>query len=230
MMDKISRYLDHAVLNPEMTEQEAIDAIKLGIENNVRTVCVRPCDIELAIKLCSGSATEVCCVIGFPHGTVPSEIKASEAALYIKLGAREVDMVVNYGYICSGKWELVENDIRAVSEVTRQAGVTLKVIFETSMLTLEEVDRATRVAIKAKADFVKTSTGFNGGGASEEAVEVMLRAAEGKIKVKASGGIRDYQRAKMFVDMGCHRLGVGYNSTPVICQGNKVSDFNRNDY
>ena len=227
---KISRYLDHAVLKPELSAKEAEEAILLGIQYKVRTVCVRPWDIELAVRLCAGSETEVCTVVGFPHGTVPSEIKAAEARLYIEKGVREVDMVVNYGFIKSNAWDLVEKDIRAVSEVTRSAGILLKVILETAMLTPEEITKATEAAIRAHADFVKTSTGFNGGGATEEAVRIMLETAAGRIKVKPSGGIRDAERARMFVEMGAHRLGVNYVSVPAICDGSAVKSGTTQGY
>lgn len=216
MEKSIARYLDHAVLKPELSRKEAIKAIQLGIDYNVKTVCVRPCDIDIAVEMCKGTNTDVSCVLGFPHGTFLSETKAEEAKLYTKKGVKEIDMVINYSFIKSGEWELVEKDIKAVSAVTRPVGVTLKVIFETSMLSDDEIAKTTKVCIKSGADFVKTSTGFNGAGATEEVINIMLENSDGKVKVKASGGIRDTKRAKMFVDMGCHRLGVNYMSTPVI--------------
>lgn len=215
----INRYLDHAVLKPELSRKDAVEAIRLGITHDVMTVCVRPCDIDLAVNICQGSHTSVSCVLNFPHGVGLPEIKAEEARQYIARGVKELDMVVNYGWIKSAQWDLVEQDIRAVSSVSKPANIVLKVILETAMLTLDEVAQATEIAIQAQADFVKTSTGFNGGGATEEIVQVMLKTAGGRIQVKPSGGIRDYQRAKMFVDMGVRRLGVNYPSTPIICSG-----------
>lgn len=212
-----NRYLDHAVLKPEMTQEEAREAIRLGIDYRVKTVCVRPCDIDMAVEMCKGTETEVSCVLAFPHGTTLSQVKAYEAQLYIEKGVSEIDMVANYGYIRSGLWDEVEKDIRAVADVTRKAGVGLKVILETSQLNTEEIAKATECAIRAGADFVKTSTGFYGAGATPEAVEAMVRASRGRIQVKASGGIRNAEQAKMFLDMGASRLGNGYSSTPVIC-------------
>ena len=123
--ERINRYLDHAVLKPEMTQDEARDAIQLGIDYKVRTVCVRPCDIDMAVEMCRDTDTEVSCVLAFPHGNTLSEVKASEADLYIQKGVHEIDMVVNYGYIRSKLWDKVEEDIRAVASVTGQAGITL---------------------------------------------------------------------------------------------------------
>jgi len=213
----INRYLDHAVLKPQMTRAEAVEAIRLGLDYDVRTVCVRPHEIRAAQDICRGSRTNVGCVLSFPHGAGLSDSKADEAGRYVDLGVAEIDMVANYGLIRSGGWELVEADIRAVSQIAKPAGVIVKVILETSALSLDQIARATEAAVAAGADFVKTSTGFAEGGATEEAVRAMLAAAAGRIGVKASGGIRDRQRAEMFLAMGCTRLGVGYSSTPVIC-------------
>ena len=223
-MNPISRYLDHAVLRPEMTREEAADAIRLGIDYEVKTVCVRPCDIDLAVSMCAGTKTEVCTVLSFPHGTGCPEGKTAEAEVYCKKGVREIDMVANYGLIRSGLWEEVEADIAAVVKVAHANNVLVKVIFETSQLTLDEIARVTEICVEAGADFVKTSTGFNGAGATEEGVAVMIKTAAGRIKVKPSGGIRDAARAKMFVAMGADRLGVGYNSTQAICEGDATGE------
>lgn len=216
---QLNRYLDHAVLKPELSQHEAREAIQLGIDYKVRTVCVRPCDIDMAVEMCKGTETEVSCVLGFPHGDGLSEIKEQEAIVYIKKHVKEIDMVVNYGHIKSRRWDLVEQDIKGVSNITRPSNVLLKVIFETSMLSVEEIKKATEISISANADFVKTSTGFNGGGATDEAVQAMVEAAEGRIMVKASGGIREAQKARKFIEMGCQRLGANYSSTPAICNG-----------
>ena len=219
MNQPINRYLDHAVLVPQMARDEASASIQSGIDYQVRTVCVRPCDIDLAVKMCSGTQTEVSCVLGFPHGCVCTESKIAEAKLYSAKGVAEIDMVANYGWVRSGLWDDVRSDIKGVVEVAHAHKVLVKVIFETSQLTLEQISKTTEICIEAGADFVKTSTGFNGEGASVEAVECMLKAANGRIKVKPSGGIRDAERAMMFINMGAERLGVNGTSTPAICGG-----------
>lgn len=218
---QIERYLDHAVLKPSMTRDEAEKEMRLGIAYKVRTICVRPADIPLAIRLCEGTETEVSCVLAFPHGTALSESKSDEAKRYIELGVAEIDMVVNYSLIRSGLWDAVEKDIRAVTTIANPAGVKVKTIFETSELTIDEITRATEAAIAAEATFVKTSTGFAGGNATEEAVGAMLKAAAGRIEIKPSGGIRDRDRAELFIKMGATRLGVGSSSTPIICNAEK---------
>jgi len=213
----IERYIDHAVLKPGMTRDEAYAEMRAGVAFNVRTICVRPADIPLAADLCRGTATDLSCVLAFPHGTALSASKADEARRYIELGIAEIDMVTNYGLARSGLWEAFENDIRAVTDVAGPAGVKVKAILETSELTLAEIARATVAAIAARADYVKTSTGFAGGGATREAVRAMLDAAGDRIAVKASGGIRDLATARDFLAMGVKRLGVGSTTTPVLC-------------
>ena len=220
----IERYLDHAVLKPQMSREEAIEQMQIGIDFNVRTICVRPADIPLAVTLCKNTQTQVSCVLAFPHGASLSASKADEAKRYVDLGVSEIDMVVNYGLIRSGLWDEVEADIRAVTDVARPADVKVKTIFETTALTLQQVARATESAIAAQANFVKTSTGFGSGGATQEAVKVMLDTAAGRIEVKPSGGIRDRQRAEMFIAMGATRLGIGSASTSVICQSQGASN------
>jgi len=127
--------------------------------------------------------------------------------------------VVNYGLARSGRWDELTADIRAVTAVAAPAGVRVKAILETAMLSLEQIRAAVECAVAASADFVKTSTGFNGEGATVEQVRVMLETARGRLQVKPSGGIRDRARAELFLGMGAQRLGVNYTSTPAICAG-----------
>lgn len=216
-MKPINRYIDHAVLKPEMTRDEAKAAIKLGVEYQTRTVCVLPCDIELAQSLCQGTTTEVSTVLAFPHGVSRTETKVAEAEAFARLGIAEVDMVANYGFIKSKDWSAFEADIEGVFGVLSPSDTPLKVILETAALEPDEIAEATRRCAAIGVAFVKTSTGFGPGGANVEAVETMLSAAKDKTKVKASGGIRNYADARRFIDLGCHRLGVGFSTTPVLC-------------
>jgi len=226
----INRYLDHAILVPQMPRQEAEEWIRCGIKYKVKTVCVRPCDIDLALSLCKGTETDVSCGLGFPHGNVCTESKVAEATLYCEKGVDEIDMVANYGWIRSGLWDEVRADVKAVVDVAHKSGVLVKVIFETAQLSLDEVAKATEICIEAGADFVKTSTGFNGDGAKEDVVALMLKTAKGRIKVKPSGGIRDAVRAQMFVEMGADRLGVNGSSTPAICDGQSGTGGSQGGY
>ena len=219
MSQPISRYLDAAVLDPSTTREEAVKAIQTCVELNAYSACIRPCDIELAQELCRGTETKVCVVLAFPHGLQLSASKADEAKRYVEMGVDEIDMVSNYGWVKSGLWDDVKADIAAVKAVTAPASIPLKVIFETSQLNADEIKKMVEVCIEANADFVKTSTGFNGEGAREEDVKLMLETAAGRIKVKPSGGIRDLARAQMFIDMGADRLGVNWSSSAAICTG-----------
>jgi deoxyribose-phosphate aldolase len=219
MNEPLSRYLDAAVLKPELTRSEAGAAIHDCVRFHARTACVRPCDIVSAKRICQGTGTGVCVVLAFPHGTALPESKAEEARRYLSLGADEIDMVANYGLARSGLWDDLRADIAAVTCLTRPAGVPLKVIFETSQHDLPTIRRMVDICIEAGADFVKTSTGFHGEGATDEVVRTMLEAADGRIKVKPSGGIRDRARAEALLAMGAHRLGVGWTSCEAICAG-----------
>ena len=213
----ISRYIDAAILKPETSRKETVAAINECLKYKVFSACVRPCDIELASTMCKGTDTFVCCVLNFPHGNDSSDAKRAEAELYARKGVAEIDMVANFALAKSAEWGRYEDDIRAVSEVTKSSGVLLKVILETCYLTIDEICKCTDAAINARADFVKTSTGFGTGGATDEAVKAMLETSAGRIMVKASGGIRDQASALKFISMGCHRLGVGYASLAHLC-------------
>jgi deoxyribose-phosphate aldolase len=212
---ELNRYLDAAVLKPETTQQEARGAVEAMVEAATITVCVRPCDILLARGICEGSQTRVSCVLAFPHGVSLSESKADEGRRYVDLGVAEVDMVANYGLIRSGEWVRFQEDLALVREATR--GALLKVILETSELTREQVSQATEIAADVGADFVKTSTGFASGGATEEAVKTMVNAAADRISVKASGGIRTREQAERYVALGARRLGVNYTTAASFC-------------
>ena len=221
---KISRYFDAAILKPALTEQEVREAISACIQCDSYTVCVRPCDIDLAVSMCRGTDTKVSCVLDFPHGDASADAKAALAELYASKGVAEIDMVMNYGYARSGKWDEVRKGIEGVVRAAGAYQVDVKVIFETCELTEEEIRRATEICIEAGAAFVKTSTGFAASGASEEAVRTMLDAAQGRIKVKPSGGIRDYAAAKKYVEMGASRLGVGFGTALNICKEEKQAE------
>ena len=216
---KISRYIDHAVLKPGLTREEIAAAVKLGVELDVYSVCMHPRDVKLASELCRGTNTHVGSVVDFPHGAGGAEAKRAIARFALSQGAEELDMVMNYSAARSGDWTTVADEIKAVVDEGHARGAIVKVIFETSELTEEQIRRGVDVCIENGADFVKTSTGFSSSGATVEGVAAMLDQAKGRIKVKASGGIRDYAGAKKFVDMGVERLGIGYSGSRAVCTG-----------
>jgi len=218
----VAKMMDHAVLKPAMTDADIRKAAAMCKAKGVGDLCVRPSDAALAAQLLKGSGTTVAVVIGFPHGASRSETKALEAKLAIEDGANELDMVMNIGKFLSGEYEYVQRDIEAVVAMAKPKGILVKVIQESCLLTLEQVAKACEISIAAGADFVKTSTGFNGDGATVEQVEVMLKTCAGRAKVKPSGGIRDWDRAVMFLKMGVGRLGVG--SADKILDGAPATD------
>jgi deoxyribose-phosphate aldolase len=207
--ESVAKMMDHAVLKPAMTDDDIRRNAALCTARGIGNLCVRPTDTALAVAQLKDSGTTVSVVVGFPHGANRSEVKALEARLAIEDGANELDMVMNIGKFLSGDDDYVRRDIEAVVAEAKPHGVLVKVILETALLTLDQVARACELAIQAGADFVKTSTGFNGEGATPGAVGVMLERCAGRAKVKASGGIRDWETAVRYVRMGADRLGVG---------------------
>lgn len=211
--------LDAAILKPEFSEAEVAAAMRECLPYKPATLCVRPCDIPQVKPACREHGVGLCVVLGFPHGCQLTASKADEARAYLDLGAEEIDMVCNIGRVRSGLWEQVREDIAVVSRLTRPAGVPLKVIFETRFLNAVQIARLVEVCVEAEADYVKTSTGFNGEGARDEDVRLMIETAQNRIMVKPSGGIRTRERAEALIAMGAARLGVGYGSVAALCGG-----------
>ena len=217
--EKIAKTLDHAALKPNMTDKDIIEACSLGKKYNVATVCVRPSDVPLAVRELAGSGVDVSVVVGFPHGAHKPQTKALEAKLAIADGAKELDMVMNIGKFLSGDHQWVKRDIAGVVAEAKPKGVPVKVILESTLLTLEQVAKACQIARDAGASFVKTSTGFAdvGPGATPEAIDIMVKTVGATMGVKASGGVRDYLGAVGFLEQGCTRLGTA-GGTKAICE------------
>ncbi len=199
----IAKYIDHTLLRPDATYDQVTKLCKEAREFGFASVCVNPCYVKHCAGLLRGSPVKVCTVIGFPLGANEPETKALEARRAIREGATEVDMVINIGAPKSGRDELVYKDIRAVVEAAMDGGAICKVILETSLLNDDEKVRACQAAKRARADFVKTATGFGPGGATADDVALMARAVSGtKMGVKASGGIRNLQDAEQMIRAG----------------------------
>lgn len=199
--------LDYAILKPDATMHTLLHAADLCRAIGVGCLCVKSCDVAFAAECLKDSDTIVAAVVGFPHGNTMGTLKAMEAQLAVAQGAEEIDMVINPSALKDGDTEGVTDEIHAV--VTAAYPKAVKVILETALLTPAEMRKGVACAIKGGAAFVKTSTGFASGGATPEAVKTLLKAANGKIKVKASGGIRTRADAEAYLAMGCERLGVG---------------------
>lgn len=219
---QIAQTIDHAVLKPEQTLADLKENAQMCVKNEVFSICVKPCDIKAAKILLEGSGVKVSCVLSFPHGADTTQVKAFQAQQAIDDGVDEIDMVMNIGRFLSGEFDYVRNDIKAVVDLAHQHGVLVKVIQESGFLSLREIAKASELSNEAGADFVKTSTGFGPGGAKPEYIEVMLKTVGDKMKVKASGGIRDWETAVAFLEQGAHRLGVG--STQAVLNGAKATE------
>ncbi|HWZ53758.1 MAG TPA: deoxyribose-phosphate aldolase [Candidatus Acidoferrales bacterium] len=203
----IARLIDHTLLKPDATREEirkiCVEALKFGFAS----VCVNPWNVSQVAELLRGSEVRVCTVVGFPLGATLPQVKQFEAEEAIKLGAQEIDMVINIGALKSGLAEAVEADIRGVAEASHRGGAICKVILETSLLTAEEKVRGSLAAKNAGADFVKTSTGFSTGGATAEDVRLMRAVVGDGLGVKASGGVRSLEDVQKMVEAGATRIG-----------------------
>lgn len=218
---ELASYVDQSVLKPEFTEYEIRQYILEGINFGCKTVCINPSSLDIAEELCKGTNTRICVVCDFPFGLSTTESKIMQAEMYCRRwNIFELDVVANYGWMKSGKWTETASEIKAVCDVCHKYGTEVKVILETDALTIDEVKKATLIAAEAGADFVKTSTGFFTGGKSEgatiEVIQAMKDAAQGKTKIKGSGGIRTKEHFFKLIDMGIDRMGIGYRSTPVV--------------
>lgn len=206
MTKQIARMIDHTALKPDTVKSEIEALCKEARVYGFASVCVNPCWVKLCAELLKESEVKVCTVIGFPLGAASPETKAFETRQAIADGAGEVDMVINIGALKDRDTGTVEHDIRAVTNAA-DGKALVKVIIETSLLTDEEKRLACELAVKAGADFVKTSTGFSGGGATVRDIKLMREAVGPDIGVKASGGVRDKESALAMIEAGATRIG-----------------------
>ncbi len=202
----VAQYIDHTLLKADASVDDIRRICGEAKAYKTASVCVNPSYIKLVAEELKGSEVTPCCVIGFPLGATRPEVKAFETTLAVNDGAREVDMVVNVGAVKSGDWKLVQKDISAVVNAAGDRAL-VKVIIETCLLTDEEKVRTCTIAKLSGAHFVKTSTGFSTGGATEEDVRLMRQTVGEGIGVKASGGVRSYADALRMLKAGANRLG-----------------------
>lgn len=203
----LAKMIDHTLLKPDATPDQIAQLCFEARKYQFASVCVNPTWVKLCAQLLAGSPVKVCTVIGFPLGATASEVKAFEAANAIDQGATEIDMVINIGALKARELEVVAQDIRGVVKVAHSRGAIVKVILETSLLTDEEKTIACMLSKEAGADFVKTSTGFAGGGATVHDVALMRRVVGPEMGVKASGGVRTYEDAESMIKAGATRIG-----------------------
>ena len=204
-MQNINQLIDHTILKPEASIDDIRKLCIEAKEYNFYSVCVNSAYVNVAYNFLLHSDVKVCSVVGFPLGAMIKEAKAYEAKFAVDSGAEEIDMVINIGLLKSGKIDLFERDIKKVREACKAS--VLKVIIETCLLTDKEKVLACQIAKEYGADFVKTSTGFSTGGATEHDIELMRKTVGDKMGVKASGGIKTYEDAIRMINAGANRLG-----------------------
>jgi len=203
----VAGYIDHTLLKPEATPAQIEQLCAEAIQYRFASVCVNPSFVPLCVSLLRGSPVAVCAVIGFPLGATTTKAKVFEATQAAANGARELDMVIAVGQLRAGRYPEVAEDIRQVVESGHAQGALVKVIIETSLLSDEEKVAACLLAARAGADFVKTSTGFAGGGATVADIALMRRAVGREVGVKASGGVRSLADARALIAAGASRIG-----------------------
>jgi len=206
-LEQVAKTIDHSILKPDFTYADVEAGAQLALKFNTASYCIRPMDVAAAAKALAGSTVNVCTVIGFPHGSTTSAVKAFETADAIKNGATEIDMVINVSALLSGDYDFVEQDIRGVVEVAHAAGASVKVIFETAFLNDELIVKACELTERAGADYVKTSTGFASEGATLHNVKLMKATVGDRLKVKSSGGVRTLDQLIDYMDAGVTRSG-----------------------
>lgn len=213
---KLSKYIDHTLLKPNASKQDIIKLCKEAIEYDFKSVCVNPCNIGLCKEQLKGSDVLICTVIGFPLGAMSIDSKVYEAKDAILKGAQEVDMVLNIGRLLDKDLDYVTNEIKAVKQACKD--ITLKVIIETCLLQDEDKINACKCILDAKADFVKTSTGFSTGGATFEDVKLFKDTVNNQCFIKAAGGVRSHEDMLRMIELGADRIGTS-SGTKLIEKG-----------
>jgi len=203
----IASYIDHTLLKPEASEAEVRKVCAEAVEYGFKSVCVNPIWVKTVSKALRGSGVLTCAVVGFPLGATPSDVKAFEARGAVLDGAEEIDMVIDIAAARADDKGALVDDITAVAEAVHAGEAILKVIIETALLSDAQKVLACEAAVEAGADFVKTSTGFNGGGATVEDVALMRKTVGPDIGVKASGGVRSLADAQAMIAAGATRIG-----------------------
>ena len=203
----LNQYIDHTLLKPDANLAQIEKLCQEARENNFFSVCVNSYFVKACVQFLSGSPVKICTVVGFPLGASTMETKRFEAMKSVAEGAKEIDMVLNISAIKSDNLQYALDDMSSLAQVCHQQGAILKVILENCLLTLEEKKLVCELAVKAKVDFVKTSTGFSSGGATIDDVKLMREIVGPNIGVKASGGIRNTETALAMIQAGASRLG-----------------------
>ncbi len=214
---EVAKLIDHALLKPHMTREEVLAGLETAKEYDVKSVCVRGCDVAFAAEFLKDTDVLVGTVIGFPHGSTSTESKVAETIEAFRNGAVEVDVVMPIGMVKSGDYDYYRNEIEMLTKVVREHDGLIKIIFENCYLTAEEIKNCTIIATEAGVDFVKTSTGFGTYSARIEDVKIMKEYSKLPTEVKASGGIKTYEDVIAMVEAGATRIGA--SATEAIVKG-----------
>ena len=209
----LARYIDHTLLKPDATPDQIKTLCEDALNNNFASVCINALYVPLAAELLRNSEVAVCTVIGFPLGATSTAVKVCEAEIAIAQGATEIDMVIPIGLLKAQERERVYGDVAAVAAACHAHGAHLKVILETALLSEDEKILACEICKRAKADFVKTSTGFAKGGATLEDIALMRKTVGPEMGIKAAGGIRNYETAMAMIEAGATRIGASGSLT-----------------
>jgi len=207
MSTNIASYIDHTLLKPDASREDVQRLCAEAVEYGFKSVCVNPVWVKTAVQALKGSAVLCCAVVGFPLGATPTDVKVFEARGAVEDGAAEIDMVINIASARADDKDALVEDIAAVAAAVHDGEAILKVIIETALLTDEQKVLACQASVEAGADFVKTSTGFNGGGATVEDVKLMRATVGPDLGVKASGGVRSLEDAQAMIAAGATRIG-----------------------
>ncbi len=203
----LAKMIDHSLVRPELTDEQVVAGCELAKRYQVASVSVRPCDVDLAVRLLGGSGVAVGSVAGFPHGSSTTGVKLYEIRDVLRRGAREVDMVLNISRLLSRQFQYVETELLQCAEECHKQGALLKVIFENAYLTDELKMVACRISARAEVDFVKTSTAFAPTGYTIEDLKLMRKHTPEHVGVKAAGGVRTLEKALEVYEAGCSRFG-----------------------
>ena len=205
--EALARMIDHSLVRPELTDDDIHAGLRVALDYGVASVSVRPSDVDLAVRQLGDTAVTVGSIAGFPHGSSTTATKLYEVRDLLRRGAREIDMVLNIGKLRSRQFEYVESEIRQMAEACHEQGALLKVILENAYLTGELKIIACRISTRARADFVKTSTGFAPSGYTPEDIKLMRAHCGPHVKIKAASGVRSLETALEVHRLGCDRFG-----------------------
>lgn len=205
--EQIAKMIDHSLLNPVMTDEELEGGCQIALEYDVASVCIKPYYLKRCAELLAGSTVAPSTVIGFPHGGNATAVKVAEAEQALKDGGIELDYVVNIGKVLSEDWDFVRRDVRAVTDCAHQGGGRVKVIFENCYLQDKHKIKLCEICGEVGADWVKTSTGYGTGGATDEDLVLMRKHAPPEVQVKAAGGVRSLDRLLEVRALGVTRAG-----------------------